>query len=66
MTSSLPCRELDTDYLSLLSVWIDQALSNNLSVALDLAQAHKWLRQITDCLRYPEYECHEDKLGRLG
>lgn len=52
---SLPCREIDTDYLSLLSVWIDQALNNNLSVALDLAEAHKWLRQIADCLRYPEY-----------
>lgn len=52
---SLPCREVDTGYLSLLSVWIDQALSNNLSLALDLAEAHKWLRQIADCLRYPEY-----------
>ena len=31
---SLPCREIDTDYLSLLSIWIDQALNNNLSVAL--------------------------------
>lgn len=50
---SLPCRELDTDYLSLLSVWIDQALSNNLSVALDLAEAHKWLRRIAECLCYP-------------
>ncbi|MBD0300969.1 MAG: hypothetical protein ICV85_01980 [Tolypothrix sp. T3-bin4] len=38
-----------------MSVWIDQALNNNLSVALDLAQAHKWLRQIADCLRYPKY-----------
>jgi hypothetical protein len=47
---SLPCREIDTDYLSLLSVWIDQALSNNLSVALDLEQAHQWLRRIADCL----------------
>lgn len=52
---SLPCRKIDTDYLSLLSVWVDLALSNNLSVALDLAEAHKWLRQIADCLRYPEY-----------
>lgn len=50
---SLPCREINTDYLSLLSVWIDQALSNNLSVALDLAEAHKWLRRIAECLRYP-------------
>ncbi|MBD2342040.1 hypothetical protein H6G64_34475 [Calothrix sp. FACHB-156] len=50
---SLPCREIDTDYLSLLSVWVDQALSNNLSVALDLEQAHQWLRRIADCLRYP-------------
>ncbi|WP_414546594.1 hypothetical protein [Nostoc sp. CCY0012] len=50
---SLPCRELDTDYLSLLSVWIDQALSNNLSVALDLAEAHKWLQRIAECLCYP-------------
>ncbi|MCC5626457.1 hypothetical protein [Nostoc sp. CHAB 5715] len=50
---SLACREIDTDYLSVLSVWVDQALSNNLSIALDLAEAHKWLRQIADCLRYP-------------
>jgi hypothetical protein len=52
---SLPCREMDTDYLSLLSVWIDQALSNNLSVALDLEEAHQWLQRIADCLHYPEY-----------
>ncbi|QFS50757.1 hypothetical protein [Nostoc sphaeroides] len=30
---SLPCREIDTDYLSLLSVWVDQALSNSHAVA---------------------------------
>lgn len=60
---SLPCREIDTDYLSVLSVWIDQALNNNLSVALDLAQAHKWLRQIADCLRYREYSnCNADNV----
>jgi hypothetical protein len=52
---SLSCREIDTDYLSLLSVWVDQALTNNLSVALDLEQAHKWLRRIAECLHYPEY-----------
>jgi hypothetical protein len=52
---SLPCRKIDTDYLSLLSVWIDQALSNNFSVALDLEQAHQWLRRIADCLHYPKY-----------
>ncbi|BBD63839.1 hypothetical protein NIES4072_25050 [Nostoc commune NIES-4072] len=50
---SLSCRQIDTDYLSVLSVWVDQALSNNLSVALDLAEAHKWLRRIAECLRYP-------------
>jgi hypothetical protein len=52
---SLPCQEIDTDYLSLLSVWVDQALNNNLSVALDLEQAHQWLRRIANCLRYPKY-----------
>jgi hypothetical protein len=52
---SLPCREIDTDYLSVLSVWVDQALSNNLSVALDLEQANLWLRRIADCLHYPKY-----------
>ncbi len=52
---TLPCRKIDTDYLSLLSVWVDQALSNNLSVALDLEQAHQWLRRIADCLHYPKY-----------
>jgi hypothetical protein len=51
---SLPCREIDTDYLSLLSVWVDQALSSNRSVASDLEEAHQWLRRIADCLRYPE------------
>ncbi|WP_414545757.1 hypothetical protein [Nostoc sp. CCY0012] len=51
---SLPCREIDTDYLSVLSVWVDQALSNNLSLALDLEQAHQWLRRIADCLHYPK------------
>ncbi len=50
---SIPCQEIDTDYLSLLSAWVDQALSSNLSVALDLVEAHKWLRRIAECLRYP-------------
>jgi hypothetical protein len=52
---SLPCREIDTDYLSLLSVWVDQALSSNHSVVSDLEQAHQWLRRIADCLHYPKY-----------
>ncbi|MFN6567177.1 hypothetical protein [Dendronalium sp. ChiSLP03b] len=52
---SLPCREIDTDYLSVLSVWIDHALSNNRSIASDLSEAYKWLRRIADCLRYPEH-----------
>ena len=52
---SLPCREIDTDYLSLLSVWVDLALSSNRSVASDLEEAHKWLRRIADCLRTPNY-----------
>ncbi len=52
---SLPCRAIDTDYLSILSVWVDQALINNLSVASDLEQAHQWLQRITDCLHYPKY-----------
>ncbi|QFS49586.1 hypothetical protein [Nostoc sphaeroides] len=59
---SLPCRAIDTDYLSILSVWVDQALINNLSVASDLEQAHQWLRQIADCLHYPKYSktCKDD------
>jgi hypothetical protein len=52
---SLPCREIDTDYLSVLSVWVDQALSSNHSVASDLEQAHQWLQRISDCLRYRDY-----------
>ncbi|MCG6135525.1 MAG: hypothetical protein MET45_12810 [Nostoc sp. LLA-1] len=52
---SLPCREIDTDYLSLLSVWIDQALSNSHSVASDLSEAHQWLQRIAECLHYPEH-----------
>ncbi|WP_341527843.1 hypothetical protein [Nostoc sp. UHCC 0302] len=51
---SLPCRELDTDYLSLLSVWIDQALSSNRSLASDLEETHNWLQRIAECLHYPE------------
>ncbi|AVH71166.1 MULE transposase [Nostoc sp. 'Lobaria pulmonaria (5183) cyanobiont'] len=52
---SLPCREIDTDYLSLLSVWVDLALLTNCSVASDLEEAHKWLRRIAECLHYPEH-----------
>jgi hypothetical protein len=55
---NLPCRKLDTDYLSLLSVWVDQALSNSHAVASDLSQAHKWLRRIAECLHYPEHTSH--------
>ncbi|MBW4455800.1 MAG: hypothetical protein KME55_25590, partial [Nostoc indistinguendum CM1-VF10] len=42
------------DYLSVLSVWVDQALISNRSVASDLSQAHQWLRRIADCLHYPK------------
>lgn len=52
---SLPCREIDTDYLSFLSVWVDQALSSNCSVASELEETHKWLQRIADCLRYPKH-----------
>ncbi|MCF2152001.1 hypothetical protein IQ276_037470 [Desmonostoc muscorum LEGE 12446] len=52
---SLPCREIDTDYLSVLSVWIDHALSSADAVASDLSEAHKWLQRIADCLQYPEH-----------
>jgi len=52
---SLSCQEVNTDYLSLLSVWVDEALSINSSVASDLEQAHKWLQRIAECLRYPKY-----------
>ncbi|MCG6138765.1 MAG: hypothetical protein MET45_29930 [Nostoc sp. LLA-1] len=51
---SLPCREIDTDYLSVLSVWVDQALSSNRSVASDLEETHNWLQRIAECLHYPE------------
>ncbi|MEH1895366.1 MAG: hypothetical protein V7K94_08720 [Nostoc sp.] len=59
---SLPCRAIDTDYLSILSVWVDLALINNFSVASDLEQAHQWLRRIADCLRYPKCSktCKDD------
>ncbi len=60
---SLPCREIDTDYLSLLSVWVDQALSSNHSIASDLEAAHKWLRRIAECLRYPNSpDCISDNV----
>lgn len=52
---SLPCREIDTDYLSVLSVWVDLALSKTYAVARDLSEAHKWLRRIAECLHYPEH-----------
>lgn len=56
---SLPCREIDTDYLSLLSVWIDQALSSSRSLATDLETAHKWLHRIAECLRYGNGSDHK-------
>ncbi|MEH1791405.1 hypothetical protein [Nostoc sp.] len=52
---NLTYQEIDTDYLCLLSAWVDQALGNNLSVASDLEEAHNWLRRIAECLRYPEH-----------
>lgn len=55
---SLPCQEIDTDYLSVLSVWVDQALSSNRLVASDLEETHQWLRRIADCLRYTENSKH--------
>ena len=54
----LPCREIDTDYLSVLSVWVDQALSSSRLAASDLEEAHNWLRRIAECLRYPEHTSH--------
>jgi hypothetical protein len=51
---SIPCREIDTDYLSLLSVWVDLAKSRHRSVASDLEETHNWLQRIAECLHYPE------------
>ncbi|RAM48819.1 MAG: hypothetical protein C6Y22_25705 [Hapalosiphonaceae cyanobacterium JJU2] len=48
--------------MSLLSVWVDEALSINSLVASDLEQPHKWLQRIAECLRYPKYS-HSSKDG---
>lgn len=52
---SIPCREIDTDYLSLLSVWVDEVLRSSQTAASDLSETHNWLRRIAQCLHYPEH-----------
>ena len=49
---SLP-REPGTVYLRQLIPQVDRALEKNRMLAQDVGEAHAWLRQIADCLRYP-------------
>lgn len=46
-------QEAETTYLHRLASQVNRAVETNRTLAHDLAQAHTWVRQIADCLRYP-------------
>lgn len=43
----------ETSYLRHLSRQVERAVERNRLLAQDVAQAHRWLRRIAACLRYP-------------
>jgi hypothetical protein len=49
----VPSDEPETDYLWRLKMQVDQVVERYRVNVEDLRQAHTWLRQIADCLRYP-------------
>jgi hypothetical protein len=49
----VPSDEPETDYLWRLKMRVDQVVERYRVNVEDLRQAHTWLRQIADCLRYP-------------
>jgi hypothetical protein len=49
----VPDTEPETRYLRQLRSQLERAVERNRSLAQDLAEAHRWLRRIAACLRYP-------------
>lgn len=50
----------ESQYLQQLLRRVDFVLAKNRTLAEDLLAAHRWLRHITACLRYPPKPCKED------
>ena len=46
-------QEAETIYLHRLALQVDRVVEKNRALAQDLAEAHRWLGRIADCLRYP-------------
>jgi len=49
----VPSDEPETDYLWRLKLRVERVVEEYRVNAADLREAHTWLRQIADCLRYP-------------
>lgn len=45
--------EAETAYLQRLTLQVDRGVEKNRALAQDLTEAHRWLGQVADCLRYP-------------
>jgi hypothetical protein len=56
----VPSDELETGYLLRLKMRVDRVVEAYRVNAEDLRQAHTWLREITDCLRYPPADLAPD------
>ena len=51
--AEVPSDDPETDYLLRLKMRVDRVVEAYRVNVEDLRQAHTWLREITDCLRYP-------------
>jgi hypothetical protein len=50
---SVSSEQMETAYLQQLASQVERVLEGNRALAQDLQEAHDWLRQVADCLRYP-------------
>jgi len=50
---SVPSGAPETSYLQQLARQVNRAVEKNRMLAQDVGEAHRWLRRIAECLRYP-------------
>ena len=57
--------EAETAYLHRLAFQVNRVLEKNRRLAQDVAEAHRWLSQMADCLRYPpsSFSLHKPPTG---
>jgi hypothetical protein len=61
--SQLTSVDPDSTYFEQLAQQVRRALDKNRTLANNLKEAHQWLQQIADCLRYPRRSYTEDPIN---